>query len=126
MTPSLSRPPSRRAAAALVLTGLLAGCASTAVSSEQRAPATGHAPRVAVLAGPDASATAVADATSGRSPRVVRRVGGLLEAQAQAAALAAQGYDVVIGLGPQARSAVAQARAAEVGPHTSWRAGSAS
>jgi hypothetical protein len=105
---------------AVVVAALLASCAGTAASRER--PAATGAPRVAVLAGPDASATEVADAQSGAAPRVVRRVGGLLEAQAQAAALAAEGYGVVVGLGPQARTAIAQARADGVGAGTRWRA----
>jgi type IV pilus biogenesis protein CpaD/CtpE len=120
MTPSLPRPPSTIAVRAVLVAGLLAGCAGTAASRES-AVATATPPRVAVLAGADATATAIADATSGATPREVRRVGGLLEAQAQAAALAAEGYDLVIAIGPQARSAVAQAEAAEVGAGTRWR-----
>ena len=121
MTLVLPRPPSATAARALLVAGLLAGGAGTAVSRER--PATAPTPaRVAVLAGADASPTAVADAAGGATPREVRRVGGLLEAQAQAAALAAEGYDLVIGVGPQARSAIGQAEAAEVGAGTRWSA----
>ena len=120
MTSSLPRPPSTIAVRAVLIAALLAGCAGTASSRESGARRAGP-PRVAVLAGDDATATAIADATSGATPREVRRVGGLLEAQAQAAALAAEGYDVVIGVGPQARGAIAQTQAAEVGAGTRWR-----
>jgi hypothetical protein len=104
----------------LLLAGaaLVAGCAGTAVSREP-SRAGPPAPRVAVVAGADASATAIADAV--QHAATVRRVGGLPEAQAQAAALAAEGYDVVVGLGAQARAAVNQAAAAEVGAGTRWR-----
>jgi hypothetical protein len=120
MASSPSRTPSSIAVRAVLVAALLAGCAGTASSQESGARTAGP-PRVAVLAGDDATATAIADATSGATPRDVRRVGGLLEAQAQAAALAAEDYDVVIGIGPQARSAIAQVRAAEVGGGTRWR-----
>jgi 6,7-dimethyl-8-ribityllumazine synthase len=77
---------------------------------------------VAVLAGPDARADDVTRATSTTAgPVEVRRVGGALEAQAAAAALAAEDYDTVIGAGAQARAAVAQAEAGELGDGTRWR-----
>jgi hypothetical protein len=119
MTSPLPRPPSTWIVPGLVVAALVAGGAGTAASSEE--PTTKHPARVAVIAGPDASATALADALTGAGRHEVRRVGGLLEAQAQAATLAAQGYDTVVGVGAQARAAVAEAREAEVGAGTRWR-----
>ena len=51
----------------------------------------------------------------------MRRAGGPFEAQAQATRLAAEGYDTVIGVGAQARAAVSQAAAGEVGAGTHWQ-----
>jgi hypothetical protein len=103
---------------------VVAGCATTA-SGEPRSSAPAPA-RPALLAGSDVSATAVAQAARrlgvpGGPAVEIRRVGGLYEAQAQAAALAAEGYSVVTGLGGQARAAVGEAQAAEVGDGTRWR-----
>jgi hypothetical protein len=120
MTRSFShRSPSLLARGGLVAVAL-AGCAGTAASHERGAAPAGL--RVAVLAGPDARADDVTRATSTASgPVEVRRVGGALEAQAVAAALAAEDYDTVIGAGAQARAAVAQAEAGELGDGTRWR-----
>jgi basic membrane lipoprotein Med (substrate-binding protein (PBP1-ABC) superfamily) len=99
---------------------VLAGCAGTAVSHDAPAPAA--APRVAILAGADASAADVAAAAARAGDgAVVRRAGGTLDAQAQAARLAAEGYDTVVGVGPQARAAVGQAASGEVGADTRWQ-----
>ena len=102
----------------LLLGAGLATFAGTAISGEPvHSPI---APRAAVLAGADAPSPAVRRAVedfAGR-PVTVRRVGGLFEAQAQAAALSGEGYDVVVGVGAQARAAVAQAAASEVGDGT--------
>jgi hypothetical protein len=109
------RSPTLLARSAL-LAVVLAGCAGTAASQERTAaPPT---PRVAILAGPDARAGDLAQATDGAAD--VRRVGGSLEAQAVATALAGEGYSTVIGVGAQARAAVAQAEAGEVGDGTRW------
>jgi hypothetical protein len=45
-----------------------------------------------------------------------------MEAQATAAALAGEGYDTVIGVGAQARAAIGQADAGEVGDGTTFTA----
>jgi hypothetical protein len=114
----LLRSPSLLARSALV-TVLLAGCAGTAASHDR--PTAPPPARVAVLAGPDATfsdISGITDAATG--PVAVRRVGGSLEAQAIAAALAAEGYDTVIGVGAQARAAVGEAEAGEVGEGTRW------
>jgi hypothetical protein len=120
MTSLFPRPRSALAARAAVAGLLLAGCATTASSQERATAGTPATPRVALLAGADATPAAVSRATRGVRPLVVRRAGGLLEAEAQAAALAAQGYDRVIAVGPQARAAVGQARGAELGARTRW------
>jgi hypothetical protein len=112
------RSPSLLARSALVAV-VLAGCAGTAASQDRAsAPA---ASRVAILAGADAPDAAMVQAT--RSADVapdVRRVAGPLEAQAAAAALAGEGYDTVLAVGAQARAAVAQAAAGEVGDGMHW------
>ncbi|WCB96447.1 hypothetical protein DSM104299_05206 [Baekduia alba] len=107
-----------------LLTLALAGCA-TAGAAQQGDDAEGSAgaPRIAVLAGSDASSADIAAATHGRAV-VVRRASGTFEAQAQATRLAAEGYDTVIGVGAQARAAVSQADAGEVGAGTRWQSAS--
>jgi hypothetical protein len=106
----------RSAVAAL----LLAGGATAAVAATQDAAATAPgAPKVAVLAGSDASASQVGAVAPLHSTVVT--TGGGLETQAQAARLAAEGYDTVIAIGAQARAAVAQAQAGEVGTGTRWQ-----
>jgi hypothetical protein len=100
---------------------VLAGCAGTALSQDRLAPA-GPA-RVAILAGTDAPASAIAAASDGAGDgAVLRRAAGGLAAQAEATRLAAEGYDTVIGVGAQARAAVGQADAGEVGDGTRWQA----
>jgi hypothetical protein len=121
MTPlHIHRSSSLLARSALVAIAL-AGCAATASSHDRVAAAAPQ--RTAVLAGPDAAPAAVATATAGAASTVVvvHRVGGTLDAQAQATRLAAEGYDTVIGVGAQARAAVAQADAGEVGDGTRWQ-----
>ncbi len=79
-------------------------------------------PRTAVLAGadaPSAAVTAVIAARRRRRHRPPRR--GILDAQAQATRLAAEGYEAAIGVGAQARAAVSQAAAGEVGDDTDWQ-----
>jgi hypothetical protein len=118
-----------RIPALLLITGALAGCAATAASHVR--PARTEPQRIAILAAGDASPAAVdrlagrARAGEGAGSVTVRRVGGLPEAQAQSAALAAEGYDVVIGAGAVARAAVGQAASAEVGDGTRWTASTA-
>jgi len=99
---------------------VLAGCAGAAAS---QAPAGAGAPsRTAVLAGADAPGAAVsAAAARGGDAVVVRHADGTLDAQAQATRLAAEGFDTIVGVGAQARAAVAQAAAGEVGDGTRWR-----
>ncbi len=99
----------------------LAGCAGAAASQEH---VVATAPqRTAVLAGSDAPATAISAASQRAAGTVaVRRANGTFDAQAQAARLAAEGYDTVIGVGAQARAAVTQAAAGEVGNDTDWQA----
>ncbi|HMJ34431.1 MAG TPA: hypothetical protein VK501_10985 [Baekduia sp.] len=109
------RSPTLLARSAL-LAVVLAGCAGTAASQDRVAAV--PASRVAILAGPDARAAELAGATDGAAD--VRTVGGSLEAQAVATALAGEGYTTVIGVGAQARAAVAQAAAGEVGDGTRW------
>jgi hypothetical protein len=110
------RSPSLLARSAL-LAVVLAGCAGTAASQDRAAaPAT---PRVAILAGSDAPDAAMVRATAD-APAEVRRVDNPLDAQAAATALAGEGYDTVLAVGAQARAAVAQAAAGEVGDGTRW------
>jgi hypothetical protein len=117
--PHLHRSSSLLARSAVVAL-VLAGCAGTAFSddhTESQSPA-----RVAILAGADASGTDVADAqTHAGDGAQVRRATSTFEAQAQATRLAAEGYDTVIGVGAQARAAVSQAAAGEVGAGTHWQ-----
>ena len=106
----------RSAVAAL----LLAGGATAAVAATQDAATTATAaPKVAVLAGSDASASQVGAIVPMHATVVT--TGGSLETQAQAAKLAAEGYDTVIAVGAQARAAIAQAQAGEVGANTRWQ-----
>jgi hypothetical protein len=116
--PHLHRSSSILARSAL-LAVVLAGCAGAAASQE---PVSASAPqRTAVLAGADAPPSAVAAASRHAAGTVtVRHADGTFDAQAQATRLAAEGYDIVVGVGAQARAAVAQADAGEVGNGTSW------
>jgi hypothetical protein len=99
---------------------LLAGGATAAVAATQDQAATiAQTPKVAVLAGSDTAASEIG-AIAPLHATVVTTGGGL-EAQAQATRLAAEGYDTVIAVGPQARAAIAQAQAGEVGAHTTWK-----
>jgi hypothetical protein len=117
--PHLHRSSTTLARSAL-LAVVLAGCAGTAMSQDR--PAQTATPRVAVLAGEDASAADVATAAAGAGRDAeLRRANGTFEAQAQATRLAAEGYDTVIGVGAQARAAVTQADAGEVGAGTHWQ-----
>jgi hypothetical protein len=116
--PFALRSPSLLARSAL-LAIVLAGCAGTAASQDRAAAPS--ASRLAILAGSDAPDAAMVRAM--RTPNVapeVRRVDGPQEAQAAATALAGEGYDTVVAVGAQARAAVAQAAAGEVGDGTRW------
>ena len=103
-----------------LLAVVLAGCAGAAASSSQERVDASQ--RTAVLAGGDAAPSAIT-AVSHRAtgPVTVRHADGTLDAQAQATRLAAEGYDTVIGVGPEARAAVVQAAAGEVGDDTDWQ-----
>jgi hypothetical protein len=108
---------------AATIAAVLAVSAGSALSKDPTpAPTT---PRTAVLVGADATAGDIATATTtayrdGATRIVVRTTGGLQEAQAQAAALAAQGFDRVVPAGPQARSAVGQAASSELPGAADW------
>ncbi len=120
MTPPRLHRPSRIAARSALVALVLAGGAGAAASQEPNG--TSAPQRTAVLAGADAPASAVATASRRATGSVtLRRADGTFDAQAQAARLAAEGYDTVIGVGPQARAAVAQAAAGEVGSGTDWQ-----
>jgi hypothetical protein len=121
-SPHLRRSSGLLARSAL-LTLVLAGCATAGAATQSSTSATAASERVAVLAGPDAAPSAIAAATT-RPDAIVSRTAGPLETQAQATRLAAEGYDTVIGVGAQARAAVAQAAAGEVGAGTRWRSSS--
>jgi hypothetical protein len=117
--PHLHRSSGLLARSALVAL-VLAGCAGTAVSQDRvAAPAPA---RTAILAGSDASATAVSTAAAqAGATAVIRRASGPLDAQAEATRLAAEGYDTIVGVGADARAAITQAASAEVGAGTTWR-----
>jgi hypothetical protein len=114
--------------AAGVAAALTAGLATGALAAGDAGPQTEEAPRIAVLATtatptPDilrALAAAREAAGGAAAQATVVRAGGTLEAQAQATALAADGYGVVAGVGDAGRSAVGQAESAAVGDGTSW------
>jgi hypothetical protein len=117
-----TRAPALAGLAATIAAVLAVGVGTALSKDADPAPAP---PRTAVLAGSDASATDIADATSaayrdGATQIVVRTTGGLQEAEAQAAVLAAQGYDHVLPAGAQARTAVGQAAASELPGAGAW------
>jgi hypothetical protein len=119
MTSPHLRRSSRLLARSAVAALLLAGGATAAVAATQDQPTGAQpAPKVAVLAGSDASASLVGRIAPMHATVVT--TGGGLETQAQATRLAAEGYDTVIAVGAQARAAIAQAQAGEVGAHTRW------
>jgi hypothetical protein len=116
-SPHLPRPTGLVARGALIAL-ILAGCAGTA-ESRDRAAAPAPA-RTAILADAGTSPTAIAAATTAPAP-AIRRASGPLDAQALAVRLAAEGYDTIVAIGPDARAAISQAAAAEVGPDIAWR-----
>ena len=112
--------------AAGVVAAASAGLATGALAAGDAAPPTTKAPRIAVLAtvgtpAPDlARAISAVQDDAGAAPATIVRTGGLLDAQAQAAALAAEGYDVVAGVGDAGRAAIGQAESADIGDGTRW------
>ncbi|MET0603984.1 MAG: hypothetical protein ABW167_18515 [Baekduia sp.] len=117
--PHLHRSSSTLARSALVAVVLASGAGAAA--SQERVDASSP-PRTAVLAGADAPSAAVTAASQRAGSTVtVHHAAGILDAQAQATRLAAEGYDTVIGVGAQARAAVSQAAAGEVGDDTDWQ-----
>jgi hypothetical protein len=109
----------RAPALAGLAAAILAIGAGTAVS---KGPSEAPTPtRTAVLAGADATPAALASAERiAGVDALVRHTGGPQEAQAQAAALAAAGYDRVIPAGAQARAAVGQAASSELPKTAGW------
>jgi hypothetical protein len=121
-TPYRARTTALRGVALLALIAA-AGTAGTALSDESSTPS--HTNRAAILASGDATAAQLSQATArarrdGARIVVVRHAGGQWEAQAQAAALGAQHFDQVVGVGADARTAVGQAAASELGGGTRW------
>jgi hypothetical protein len=115
-----------RLVSAGVAAAVSAGLATGALAAGGAEPQTTKAPRIAVLATVDTPTPDIAralDAARSGHPgadATVLRAGGTLDAQAQAAALAAQGYDVVAGVGDAGRAAVGQAAGAQIGDDVRW------
>jgi hypothetical protein len=107
---------------------LTAGLATGALAAQEGAPQTTKGPQVAVLATVGTPAPAIEralavarqEAGSPGAATTVLRVGGPLDAQAQAAALATGEYAVVAGVGDAGRAAVGQAASAQIGEDTRW------
>jgi hypothetical protein len=118
----------RRLASAGVAVALATGLASGALAAGDAGPQTTNAPRIAVVApvGTPASeierATAAARAAAGApgAEATIRRAGGPMDAQAQAAALAAGDFAAVAGVGDAGRAAVGQAQSAAIGTDIHW------
>jgi hypothetical protein len=118
----------RRLASAGVAVALAAGLASGALAAGDAGPQTTDAPRIAVVAtvGTPASeieraATAARDvAGAPGAEATIRRTGGAMDAQAQAAALATGDFAAVAGVGDAGRAAVGQAQSAGIGDDTHW------
>lgn len=90
-------------------TAAFAAVVAVAAASGPTAPQTPITPaRTAVVAATTTPATAIPPAAE------VLRVGGPYDAQAAVLQLAARGYARIIGVGPEARAAVEQARAGGV------------
>ena len=107
-----------------VVAAVSAGLATGALAAGDAAPPTTKDPRIAVLAtvgtpAPDVS-RAISAIQGGAAQAKVIRAGGPLDAQAEAVALAAAGYDVIVGVGDAGRAAVGQAESAGVGDGTRW------
>jgi hypothetical protein len=117
-----------RIVSAGVIAALTAGLATGALAAGDAEPPSSKDSRIAVLATVGTPAPAVdraitaAEATAGgrATETTVVRAGGVLDAQAQAAALAAAGYDVIAGVGDAGRAAIGQAQGADVGPGVHW------
>jgi hypothetical protein len=117
-----------RIVSAGVIAALTAGLATGALAAGDAEPPSSKHSRIAVLATVGTPAPAVdraitaAKATAGgrATETTVVRAGGVLDAQAQAAALAAAGYDVIAGVGDAGRAAIGQAQGADVGPRVHW------
>ncbi len=118
----------RRLASAGVAVALATGLATGALAAPGAEPHTTEAPRIAVIATVGTPATGIGRAVAAArnaagapvAQIVVRRAGGGLDAQAQAAALAADHYDVIAGVGDEARAAIGQAESAQIGADTHW------
>jgi hypothetical protein len=117
-----------RIVSAGVVAAVSAGLATGALAAGDAEPPTKKDPRIAVLAtvgtpAPevDRAITAAQAEAGGRSTHTtVVRAGGVLDAQAQAAALAAEGYVVIAGVGDAGRAAIGQADGADVRPGVHW------
>ena len=118
----------RRLASAGVAVALATGLASGALAAGDAGPQTTNAPRIAVVAtvGTRASdierATAAARAAAGApgAEAAIRRAGGPMDAQAQAAALAAGDFAAIAGVGDAGRAAIGQAQSAAIGADIHW------
>ena len=118
----------RRLASVGVAVALATGLASGALAAGDAGPQTTNAPRIAVVAtvGTPVSeierAAAAARAAAGApgAEATIRRAGGPMDAQAQAAALAAQDYAVIAGVGDAGRAAVGQASGSQLAADTHW------
>ena len=118
----------RRLASAGVAVALATGLASGALAAGDAGPHATKAPRIAVIATVGTPATEIERATAAARDAagdpdahpVVRRAGGAMDAQAQATALAADDYTVVVGVGDEGRAAIGQAESAQIGADTHW------
>jgi hypothetical protein len=110
--PHLHRSSGLLARSALLALVLAAG-AGTAMSDS--GTPTASPTRTAILASTDATPTALAHATATATTPTIRRTSGPLDTQAQATRLAAEGFDTIVAVGAEARAAVSQAEAGEVG-----------
>jgi hypothetical protein len=117
-----------RLVSAGVVAALSAGLATGALAAGDAGPHPTKAPSIAVLATVGTPATEVQRAVAAARDEVgtpdgratVVRVGGTLDAQAQAAALATGDYAVIAGVGDAGRAAVGQAEGAQIGDGTRW------
>ena len=117
-----------RLALAGVAVALAAGLATGGLAAGDAGPQTTTPPRIAVVATVgtpaadiDRAVRAARDAAGDDATQTtVLRAGGALDAQAQAAALAADHYTVVAGVGDAGRAAIGQAQGAQIGTGTRW------
>jgi len=118
----------RRLASAGVAVALAAGLASGALAAGDAGPQTTDAPRIAVVATVGTPASEIARATAAARDAAgapgaevtVRRAGGPMDAQAQAAALAAGDFAAIAGVGDAGRAAIGQAQSAAIGADIHW------